>query len=316
MKTRTMVVGMTFLLTAFVALYLITRPIPFSVGVQPGSVNYPMMYAINNGFFEKEKLKPEVKIFKSANDALEALLGGSIFIDAVIPIQNIAEIQNKQPGIISIAALLLSDQEHPLDYLVVLKTSGIKSVRDLSGKTIVVFPGSYSETVTRLALKKIGIDNVKYIKRSPDDMVQALRTGEADAGVFYDPIATQSEINGWGIIIERGFWEHYLKPVIVVGAYAFNSKEVEKKPDIARQVYKAISAAVISGRKEPLKAKMAIKSYLHTEDNIISKLPESKVVLAEEIDPKIIEETLKIYEDNGIISKAPDLKNILYNVGK
>ena len=309
-KRLLILIGIVFLI-AIAALVIILRPTPFAVGLQPGSVNYPMMHAIQGGFFEKEGLKPNVQVFRSANDALEAVLGGSVFIDSVIPIQNIAAVEIKQPGTLGIAALLLSDSEHPLDYLVVPKQSDITSASELSGKTIVVFPGSYSETLTRLTLSKIGITDVKFIKRAPADMPQALQTGDADAGIFYDPIATQAEIQGWGKIIERAFWEKHLIPVIVVGAYTFNQHEAEKNPEVAKRVFKAIDKAILDGRKNPRKAKEAVRAYLPTDESIINRLPNVRVELAREIDPKLIDQTLKLYATNGIISEVIDLRDIL-----
>ena len=311
MSKRIIIIAAFVIALAVLAVVLILRPRPFTVGLQPGSVNYPMMYAVDGGFFEKERLRPKVQGFSSANDALDAVLGGSVFIDSVIPIQNIATIQQQQPGALGILAVLLSDKEHPLDYLVVPSSSSIKSASELGGRTLVVFPGSYSETVTRLALAKLGITNVKYIKRAPADMPQALRTGEADAGIFYDPVATQSSVQGWGKIIEPGFWENHLLPVIVVGAYTYNKAEADKNPQVAQRVFTALENAINDAQQNPGKAKMAMRKYLQTPEDIINRLPNARVELASKIDPRLIEQTLELYAANGIIPKATDLRSLL-----
>jgi len=291
MSKRLLVIVAAVIIIAVVALMIILRPRPFTVGLQPGSVNYPMMYTIQGGFFEKEDLKPQVQVFRNANDALDALLGGSVFVDSVIPIQNIAEVERKQPGTLGIIALLLSDKDHPLDYLVAPAKSDIKSAHDLSGKTLVVFPGTYSETVTRLTLEKLKIEDVKFIKREPADMLQALRTGQADAGIFYDPVATQAAANGWVRIIESAFWENHLLPVIVVGAYTYNIEEAKKNPATARRVFSALEKAIVDSRQDPHKAKYSIREYIGDFESIIDRLPESRVELANEIDPILIDNT-------------------------
>src|ERR1039458_4480272 len=93
---------------AIVALVILVRPRSLAVGFQAGSVNYPMMYAVQDGFFRNAGLNVEAKVFQSANDGLDALLGGSIFMDAVIPIQDIARLHTEKPGSIGILALLLN----------------------------------------------------------------------------------------------------------------------------------------------------------------------------------------------------------------
>lgn len=311
MNKRLLIVAAVIILLAVIATIVLLRPRPFTVGLQAGSVNYPMMYAVEGGFFERERLKPNVQVFNSANDALDAVLGGSVFIDSVIPIQNIAEIQEKRPNTIGIVALLLSDKEHPLDYLVVPAKSDIRSPSDLTGKTIVVFPGSYSETVTSLTLAELGVKGVKFIKRAPADMPQALQTGEADAGIFYDPAATQAEIQGWGRILERGFWETHLIPVIVVGAYAYNIAEAENNPDVAQRVFTALENAINDAQQNPDKAKITIQKYLKTPEDVVRRLPAARVELAHKVDPNLVRQTLELYASNGIIPKATDLNGVL-----
>jgi NitT/TauT family transport system substrate-binding protein len=295
------------------AAILLLRPDRLAVGFQPGAVNYPMMYAIEEGFFQREGLDPDVQIFRSANDAQDALLGNAIFLDAVIPIQNIAAIEAHQPGSFGIMALLISDRDHPLDFLVVPKDSKIMSARDLSGKTIVVYPGTYSETVTRLALKQIGVEKVTFLKLPPSEMPQAIRSGQADAGIVYEPVATLAELQGWGRILERGFWENNLLPEIVVGAYAFNAPAGREDPDLTLSTYNALKAAILETRKNPDDAKIPLQKYLGVEESILPLLPSSRVELADEVDYELVRKTLELYADHGIIPSLVDLRSNFYD---
>jgi ABC-type nitrate/sulfonate/bicarbonate transport system substrate-binding protein len=310
---RIVIIISILILLSLIAVWLIFRPRPFSVGLQVASINYPMMHAIDGGFFERQGLKPTLQKFGSANDALDALLSGNIFVDAAIPIQNIAAIENERPGTLGIAAVILIDKEHPISYLVVPGSSSIKSATELNGKKIVVFPGSHSETATKLSLQKLGVTNVTFIKRPPPDMPQALQTGEADAGIFYEPVASQAELQGWGKILEKGFWETHLLPEIALAAYTYNAAEAKKNPDIARRVIAAIHEAVLDARQNPQKAKMLMRKtdYLNASEDVINRLPNARVELAEEVDPAVIKQTLELYAANGIIPKTADLSPLL-----
>ena len=311
MNKRIVVLLGVVVCVAAVALFVMLRPRPVALGLQPGTVNYPMMHAIQAGFFENQGLKPEVTVFRSANDALDAVLGGSIFLDAVIPVQNIATIQKDQPGVLRIAAFLISDKEHPLDYLVVPANSEITKPEQLAGKTIVVFPGSYSETVTRLTLKKIGVNEVTFLKRAPADMPQALQSGEADAGIFYDPVATMAAKQGWGRILEAGFWESHLLPAIVVGGYTFNSQYADNNPTVAQKCLTGLRTAILDGRRKPTQAKKAAAAYLEQFASVLGNIPNARVELADEIDPELIDATLKLYVDNGLLEEFVDLRPLL-----
>lgn len=315
MPKRLVAVLLVLVAVAAVGLYFVFRPQPLAIGLQPGSVNYPMMYAVTGGFFEREGLEPEVRVFGSANDALDSLLGGSILIDSVIPLQNLAEIEEQQPGSLGILAVLISDSDHPLDYLVVPAESSIVRTADLAGKRLVVFPGTYSETLTRLTLESLGIEGVQFIKRAPAEMAQALQTGEADAGILYDPVATQAEQLGWGRILEPAFWERHLLPEIVVGGYTFNVAAAQAEPRVAEKAFAAIRKAIIAARENPDAAKRAMIEYLPAFAEVIDQLPDARVELADEVDSELIRATLELYEEHGIAPAAVDLEPALARAG-
>ena len=305
-----LVIGLVIL--AVFAVVFITRPRRLTVGYQVAAANYPMMYALDGALFANEGLKPEARAFQSATDAQDALLGGAVFLDSVIPIQNIAAVEAERPGSIGIIALLISDTANPIDFLVVPAKSPIKDPKELSGKTIVVFPGTYVETVTRLAFAKLGITDLKFLKLPAADMPQALQTGRADAGLVYEPTATLAEADGWGRVLERGFWEKHLLPVIVVGAYAYNGPAGAKDPELVRRSYRAIQKAIADGKSNPTLAKQPLVKYLKLRADLLDRLPSVRVEMSGETDPALIKQTLDLYVEHGIIPRAVDLSPRLY----
>lgn len=308
MKNKQIYVLLALLVVgAIIAVFVISQPKKLAVGFQAAAANYPMMFALDGGFFAKEGLSPEARAFQTANDAQDALLGGSIFLDSVIPIQNIATIEAEKPGSFGILALFLSDAEHPLDFLVVPKNSPVKDAKELAGKTIVVFPGTYSETVTKLTFAKLGINDVKFLKLPPAEMAQAIQDGRADAGVVYEPTATLSEVDGWGRVLERGFWEKHLLPVIVVGAYAYNQPIGEKNPELVKRSYRAIERTLAEAKVNPTNAKQSLVKYLKVRPDIIERLPSVRVEMAGETNPELVKQTLALYAENGIIPRMIDL---------
>lgn len=292
---------------AVVAIVITAKPKRLAVGFQAAAANYPMMHALSGGFFEAEGLQPEARSFQSASDAQDSLLGGSLFLDSVIPIQNIATVEANKPGSLGILALFLSDVEHPLDFLVVPKDSSVKDPKELAGKVIVVFPGTYSETVTRLTFARLGITNITFLKLPPGEMAQALQTGRADAGVVYEPTATLAEVDGWGRVLERGFWERHLLPVIVVGAYAYNEPAGVENPELVKRSYRAIERALADAKANPAKAKQSLIKHLGVRPDIIERLPTVRVEMAGDTDPDLVKQTLTLYAEHGIIPRVIDL---------
>ena len=81
----------------------------------------------------------------------------------------------------------------PVDKVVCMPDSGIKSVEDLAGKTIAFNAGSSSETTFNNALTVAGLtrDDVDEYEMSIDNMVPAAVSGDIDAAVCWNPYSGQ-----------------------------------------------------------------------------------------------------------------------------
>jgi NitT/TauT family transport system substrate-binding protein len=82
--------------------------------------------------------------------------------------------------------------------------SDIKTVRDLKGKRVAIFPGSTQEVVIleRLKAEGMSIADIQPIRLSFSDMPAALARGDIDAYVGAEPGPGISLANGVGRIVE------------------------------------------------------------------------------------------------------------------
>jgi ABC-type nitrate/sulfonate/bicarbonate transport system substrate-binding protein len=310
-KSRLLLIFFIIIFCSFLAIINLVKVKKFAISFQAAAANYPMMHAVKGDFFKDVGLDPQVRIFGSADDAQDALLSGSVAVNCLIPLQNIVTIENQRKGSLGIIAFLVSDLEHPVDFLIVPKGSQIKRINDLEGKTIVVFPGTFSESLTRLAFAKNGVFNLNFLKLPAKDMPQALQTHLADAGVVYEPVATFAQVDNWGQVLESGFWEKNLIPEIVIGTYAYNKVQVQKINGLENKIYIAVENAIIDSRRNPNKAKEPLSFYLGIKPEVLTKLPDVRVEMAEEINKNIIIQTLALYKRSGIISNEIDIAPLL-----
>ena len=82
--------------------------------------------------------------------------------------------------------------------------SGIKSIRDLKGKRLAIWPGSTQEVVILERLKAEGmtIKDVQHVRLPFSDMAPALARGDVDAYVGAEPGPGISLANGVGRVVE------------------------------------------------------------------------------------------------------------------
>ena len=160
-----------------------------------------LIHGITPYFYEKfapPGYTVEVTPFESPTDGKNAVLTGTV--DTCIhgiaafllgaaagePVVIVAAATNRGMGIVADAK------------------SDIKTVRDLKGKRVAIFPGSTQEVVIleRLKAEGMSISDIQPIRLSFSDMAGALARGDIDAYVGAEPGPGISLANGTGRLIE------------------------------------------------------------------------------------------------------------------
>jgi NitT/TauT family transport system substrate-binding protein len=82
--------------------------------------------------------------------------------------------------------------------------TGIKSIKDLKGKKVAIWPGSTQEAVIleRLRMEGMTIKDIQPIRLQFSDMPAALARGDVDAYVGAEPGPGISLANGTGVLVE------------------------------------------------------------------------------------------------------------------
>jgi NitT/TauT family transport system substrate-binding protein len=160
-----------------------------------------LIHGITPYFYEKfapAGYKVEVVPFESPTDGKNAVLTGTVdtcihgiaafFLGAAAgePVVIVAGATNRGMGIIASAK------------------SDIKSVKDLKGKRVAIWPGSTQEVVIleRLKAEGMSIADIQPIRLSFSDMPAALARGDIDAYVGAEPAPGISIANGSGRLVE------------------------------------------------------------------------------------------------------------------
>ncbi|MDO8575468.1 MAG: NrtA/SsuA/CpmA family ABC transporter substrate-binding protein [bacterium] len=158
----------------------------------------PIYVAIEKGFFAKYDLKPELIKFTTGNDVLNALIRndldiGEIPVDPLIFAEDKTETKTK----IFLVGKWSDSENRNFDGLLVRKESKIKSLTDLVGKKVGVFPGITAKTFLSSYLDKnrVSSKGVEFIELAPNVQLQSLSSGAIDALFAYQPTVTIAEKN-------------------------------------------------------------------------------------------------------------------------
>jgi NitT/TauT family transport system substrate-binding protein len=105
--------------------------------------------------------------------------------------------------------------------MMVHKDSGIRSIRDLKGKTIAVpnrFSNQYLIIFKALRDNGLTIKDVQIVEMPPPDMPAALYSKSVDAITSGEPFMAQTEMEGYGHVLYQAkeVWPDFISCVLVV----------------------------------------------------------------------------------------------------
>lgn len=259
------------------------------VSAAKGTMHTPLLYAAENGIFEKHGVEVELKFFQTGVEMINGLMAGTHHLNTMGSIPLIAGASNGLDMVLigHLHGNAVGDSYS--DNTGIVANSSIKSVADLKGKKIALPRGTGAEgyLLGILAQNDMSADDVTLVNAKPSDLSTALRNGDVDAiaiwethlsssassienasvlvagncNVCYDPgtlITTNS------IVKERG--EQLTK---FMAAFAEASQWVRKNLDEAAVINSRwsnndvdiLKAAMRHGLNDPRMSKLTVQTY-------------------------------------------------------
>lgn len=282
----------------------------------------PLFVAVDKGYFEEERVKvetTEVAIPK----ILAAITGGSIEVgfqaylpvfvanekgfDFVIIAPAVKENTILRPGTSMIQA--------SANVLMVLEETGIKSVRDLKGKTVGV--GAVKGDIDWLSVSEIlsrnGVDpekEVNWVDMPFPLMGASLRGKRIDAGWFVEPFQTFEREKGGVQVLCFCYAEVSLDPAIeVFGAVALRAW-VLKNPDLVERFVRGYRKGTDYVAAHPAEMPELIAKYTKIPPPIIRKMLVPRWTKYPEV--KALQLTYDLALKWGLLKKKEDVRKFLH----
>jgi NitT/TauT family transport system substrate-binding protein len=247
----------------------LSPPVPVNVGYLPVTGHAKFFVAKEKGFFDQEGVKVELIQFANSADGISALRAKKLDIGAfgtTAPLVHIAKGADLRiiGGVMGEDAALITTQE---------KGVKIKTVKDLKGKKIATVRLASGDAVLRGALHRAGLDWRKDVQifelKNPPAVLEAVKSGQVDAGVVWGPHDVRAEEMGLKIIARS----HELEPGHPCCRLTINADEQVKDAKIWPHFIRAILRAerftqLPANRKETV---AIIQQYLKIDPSVIEK---------------------------------------------
>lgn len=205
----------------------------------PGLGNLPAYVAEDEGYFERNGIKPELIVFRGGSGARNAFIGGSA--EFLISTYDHVFITSNKGYPTRIIVGFRNDYGMKLS---VKKDAPYKSLKDLIGKSVgITRYGSSTDNFMRYVFKENGIEPGEDVKLLPvgigATVWAALDKDHIQAGMIHDPFLTTFIVQGKIRILDD--LERYKTAGYGVSCTV---KLIQEKPELVRRVAKSLAEAL------------------------------------------------------------------------
>lgn len=185
------------------------------------------------GYFEKEGVEVEVKLFSNYSDGLSALNSGKI--DMFVPA--LADIIPAYVSGADIKVIMVQDFSAGADGLIA--SADINSVEELKGKNVAIELGGSDHLFLLKCLENAGLseNDVNLVNMSTGDAANAFIGGSVDAAAIWEPSLSMAQEETGGNILATSADAEYKG--LIPAVLAVNGDSLETKRDEMKLVMKA-----------------------------------------------------------------------------
>jgi len=284
------------------------------VGYQQVALYRHVFVAKEKGFFEKHGLDVELIQFADANQQLQALLAGQIDAAGLSNMNVVLTVEHKEPGTLRLGPFLVWKEDAFPDYIISRKEAGIKSLKELEGRTIGLHPGSAVKAFCLAVLSPV-IDTNKctFIEITPGTMYAALASGRVDALYCMDPVPTVAVEKGVAEVLLPNPMARLVPPPTPISALTFTSKGTRDGPDKARRIIAGVEDAIEYMRKPGTEKDVAeiVAKYTGASAELSLKMNRSEYWKTSEIDRKRVQELADKFAECGAAPARVDTKDLV-----
>ena len=290
----------------------------------PNALHAFMYVAIENGYYEEEGLKVNIRFPANANDAISLVAAGQADIGLYYQQDVIQARANQDVPVKSIGAVV----QGPLNIVLSLEEKNITGAEDLVGKTVGYAGTELSEALIRSIMQYVGADysDVTMIDVG-FDLMSSMTTGNVDAtiGCLVNHEVPQMEEEGFSVN-----WfdlDEYGLPTYYEGVFLANDDAIEHDSETLKAFLRASAKGFADMKANPEEALQILLANQNEENFPLSETVERKSVevllpMMETANESFLSQSDECWQENidwmleqGLISETVALDDVRINLG-
>jgi NitT/TauT family transport system substrate-binding protein len=269
------------LVAGLVAVLPASRPLPAGAATEIRVATIPIdsssavFYAKEMGFFAKAGLDVQISRLASGPAIASAVAGGAVDI-GYSNLVSLAIAHAKGLPFVVVAPAGLYTSSAPTTLLMVGTSSGIRSAKDLDGKTVATNGlRNIAEYAPALWIDKNGghSSTIKFVEMPFPEMAKALDAHRIDAAIIAEPSLSQAKREG--LVRELGDAYGAIADQFIIGAWFTTNRWAQDHPDALRRFVQAIRDAGAWANNNPSKSAPILAKYAKLDPDVVKEMTRS-----------------------------------------
>lgn len=304
------------LLLSFVALHS-CRPAPPTVHI--GYLNLitslPLFIAQEKNFLTAQGIKFEAIPVATSNQLADDLIAGDLdcYIGASVVPVFVAEL--KSPGKMKVFTASEITPHQPFDALLVKVGSPIKTLSDLSGKRIAVFPGSTATNLLKKYLtdKNLDVSTISFVQLPPAQHLGSLKAGFVDAVHAYEPTIAIALSKGGVRKLRGSVYAAMLSPN-PISVSVVSAEFLKNHPKTAAKTISALQRACKFMKENDTETRSILLKQMKLSKDAANRCSLLYMLPHDQIDPANFQRFADILTELGEISRPIRTKPLIYTI--
>ena len=278
----------------------------------PVVLDLPFFLAKDTGVFERNGLKVEARVFTSANDMVNALVSGQVDAITGVSFVPVLNLEAQYPGRVRVLFHSRMTPEMAYDGIVVKQDSKLKTLSDLKGRKIAVYPGTTATNLLRAFLKTHDIDSqmVEILALPPASHLNALNSGTVDALMAYEPTLTAALVEHGARRLFGSIFVDMQNPSPI--SVTIVSRVFERdNPALVERLGSSFEEAILAIRRDPDGSRKHLANYTKLSAAVIGQVSLIPDTTPKEADVASLQAFAKLMNSIGEVPRLIDMSGIV-----
>jgi len=281
------------------------------IGYAPIMASVPVFVAQDQKLFESHNLVPQNVSFSSSNDMVSALVSGQVDVLPAVSLVPLIHLEIQHPGKVRVFAHSRMRRGNSTYRIVVAGDSPIRTLQELEGKKLGVFPGTSATRLVSAFLKQKGADprTITFVQLPPAAQVSSLRSGAVDALFAYDPLELISAPGEYRAISDSVYAE--LSEPCPLGVSAISRDFERRHPGAAAISTRAIQEAITYTGGHPQQVAALLPRFTRMTLEMASRINVADLTLSNEVDAAALQRFIDMLYQAGEIPEKIDAHRLI-----